>query len=66
MRLTLNGLPQDFADGLTVQELLRAEAETEHGIIVEVNGQFVSPRDYARRLLGEGDTVEVIIAAIGG
>ena len=66
MRLIVDGLPENVADGATVLDVLRQRNEPTTHVIVEVNGSFVHPTDYAKRRLQEGDRVEVVYPAFGG
>ena len=65
MRLKVNGKPYEVGPGSTVSALLETLALSTR-VAVAVNGK-VSPRsEHARRVLEEGDEVEVIHAVAGG
>ena len=66
MTIILNGEPVQVADGLTVAGLLEAEGEPAEHVLVELDGELVPPAQYARRVLVEGDRVELILPAFGG
>ena len=66
MRVTLNGLPRELADGCSVAELLELEGEPADHVVVEVNGLFVPLGEHATRRLAAGDRIEVILPAFGG
>ncbi|WP_183101517.1 sulfur carrier protein ThiS [Nocardioides pelophilus] len=66
MRLSVNGVPAEHSG--TIADLLtdRLADPRPHGIAVAVNGEVVRRDDWPRRLLVEGDRVEVVTAVQGG
>ncbi|MFN2449320.1 MAG: sulfur carrier protein ThiS [Candidatus Baltobacteraceae bacterium] len=66
MNVTINGEPQNVAEGNTVAQLLSAVQAPERGIAVAINGQVVRRSDFQDRLIGEGDRIEIITAVAGG
>ncbi len=66
MKLTLNGKESDFADGLTVNELLvEQQVKTPEMVSVELNGQILK-RSKFDTVLKDGDKVEFLFFAAGG
>jgi sulfur carrier protein len=66
MRLKVNGKPLEAEPGTTVRLLLEGMALPSPRVAVAVNGE-VSPRsEHARRVLRDGDEIEVIHAVAGG
>ena len=66
MKLTLNGKESDFADGLTVSELLvEQQVKTPEMVSVELNGQILK-RSKFDTILKDGDKVEFLFFAAGG
>lgn len=66
MVATINGERRTIRAGMTVADLL---AELELGgrrIAVEINRDVIPRADYARRVIGEGDQVEVVHFVGGG
>ena len=61
MRITLNGTTTPVSGPTTIADLVGAR----RGIAVALNGE-VLPRDGYRRLLSEGDEVEIVTAVQGG
>ena len=51
---------------LTLQELLETDEEPIGHALVTINRVQVHLREYASRVLEEGDDVDVILPAIGG
>ena len=66
MNIIVNGLKETIEPGLSITELVEILEEQESGLIVEVNGRFVHPRDYQNLAFEEGDKVELIHPAFGG
>ena len=67
MKLTLNGKESDFADGLTVSELLVEEqVKTPEMVSVEFNGQILKRSMFENTALKDGDKIEFLFFAAGG
>jgi len=66
MRIVLNGVPREFADGTTVAAVVEAEGLGNRRIAVEVNGAIVPKSLHAGTRLGDGDRVEIVHALGGG
>ena len=66
MRIVVDGLPQEVARGTTLAQLIEERQEDALELIAEVNYRYVHRRDYPTTVLGEGDRVELILAAFGG
>ncbi|MHC4148385.1 MAG: sulfur carrier protein ThiS [Planctomycetota bacterium] len=66
MKLTLNGKDSDFADGLTVSDLLVEEqVKTPEMVSVQLNEQILK-RSKFDTILKDGDKVEFLFFAGGG
>jgi len=66
VRVTLNGEAKELADGITVGDLIVALELTKRRIAVEINRELV-PRDaFAKRILNEGDVIEIVHFIGGG
>jgi sulfur carrier protein len=64
---TINGKPRDFAEGQTLEMLLRSLGiDTATGIAVAVNARVVRRGAFAEHTLRDGDAVEIIRAVAGG
>ena len=67
MKLTLNGKESDFADGLTVSELLVEEqVKTPEMVSVELNGQILKRSKFENTILKDSDKIEFLFFAAGG
>ena len=66
MRVFVDGLAEEVRNGATVIEVLLDRGEPTSHVIVEINGSFVHPNDYAKRTLRSGDRLEVVYPAFGG
>ena len=65
MTLTVNGVAEDLADGLTVGDLVRARTD-QRKVAVARNGEVVPRSAWDDTVLERGDTVEVLVAVAGG
>jgi sulfur carrier protein len=67
MTIVVAGERKEYADGLTVEELIEAEkVETPQYVTVTVNDTFLSNAERASRSLQEGDVVEFLYFMGGG
>lgn len=66
MRIIVDGLPEEVAEGLTLDRLIEERGENSVELIAEINYRYIHPGDYAATILQEGDRVELILAAFGG
>jgi len=66
MQVTINGKRVDFAEPLTVRELLASKGLHERIVVVEHNREIV-PRDrYGDVVVGEDDNLEIVQMMAGG
>ena len=66
LTIILNGFQETVSPGVTLASLIRDCNEQDQDLIVEHNGRFVYPAEYAERVLQEGDRVEFINPNFGG
>jgi sulfur carrier protein len=67
MKLTVSGNQKDYADGLTVEELIVLEkVETPIYVTVSVNDTFLASGTFAETVLHDGDSVEFLYFMGGG
>lgn len=66
IEIILNDLPQQVPADSSLEDLIRDLEERDPDLIVELNGRFVYPRDYATTLVGGGDRLEFINPNFGG
>jgi thiamine biosynthesis protein ThiS len=66
MKLRLNGSLTEFRDNATVSELLKELKIEPRGVAVEVNLEIVKKQDYHKRILNDGDSVEIVKFVGGG
>ncbi|RJX34875.1 MAG: sulfur carrier protein ThiS [Desulfarculus sp.] len=64
--IQVDGFPEQAPAGTTLAQLIERLSVQHQDLIVEHNGRFVYPRDYAKLRLNEGDRVEFILPAFGG
>lgn len=65
MHIHVNGESRDVANGTTVTGLLQELQLTVEKVAVEINLEILDKQDFDRRLLNEGDRIE-IMSFIGG
>ena len=66
IEIILNGIKETTHEGVSISQLMEIFNESDIGVIIELNGQFVYEREYSSTFLGEGDRIEFIHAAYGG
>jgi thiamine biosynthesis protein ThiS len=66
MTLTVNGKPQEIADGATVADLLRLLGLPPERVAVERNRDIVPRATYGDVRLADGDRVEIVTFVGGG
>ncbi len=67
MTITVSGNKKEFADGLTLPELIESEkVETPQYVTVSINEEFVSKADEEATVLKDGDVVEFLYFMGGG
>ncbi|GHT20137.1 sulfur carrier protein ThiS [Planctomycetales bacterium] len=66
MTLTVNGEPFEFADGITVRQLLVQLDRADRPVAVERNKTLVSHRVFDETVLADGDVLEVVTLVGGG
>lgn len=67
MTITVSGNKKEFADGLTLPQLIEIEkVETPQYVTVSINEEFVSKADEETTVLKDGDVVEFLYFMGGG
>lgn len=66
MQIELNGELRDFADGITVSELIEQLQLDARYLAVERNRQLVPRGQHQQTSLAEGDQLEVVTLVGGG
>jgi thiamine biosynthesis protein ThiS len=66
IEIMLNDMPQQVPANSSLEDLIREFEEADPDLIVELNGRFVYPRDYATTIVGQGDRLEFINPNFGG
>jgi len=67
MEITLNNEPMTLGgESITVEKLLEMKRYTFRLRIVKVNGRIIDRDTYAREMIHDGDTVQVIYLMSGG
>ena len=66
MEVTVNGLPRQVPDGLTVRELVELLGLTQGPVAVEVNRAIVPRARHAEHGVSAGDVIEIVHFVGGG
>lgn len=66
MQFTLNGVPAELTDGLSMAELVPQVTDRTSGIAVARNGEVVPRSGWPGLILSPGDRVDVLTAVQGG
>jgi sulfur carrier protein len=66
MKLTVNGEAEEWADGITVAQLVTARLGTEKGVAAAVDGTVAPRSTWPGTVLREGQAVELLTAVQGG
>lgn len=66
IRITVNGFVEEVPPVTTLADLIDRFQELDRDLIVEHNGRFVFPQDYAAIRLAADDKVEFINPNFGG
>ncbi len=66
IEITLNGAARQFANPLSVAEMLAAEGLAGKRVAVERNGEIVPKSQHAATPLIAGDQLEIVVAVGGG
>jgi len=67
MKLTVSGNVKEYADGLTVTQLIEIEkVETPIYVTVSINDEFLASGTFDETVLKDGDSVEFLYFMGGG
>jgi sulfur carrier protein len=64
--ITVNGEPDEVADGTTVADLVSRHRESPRGVAVARNEEVVPRSRWDATAVAEGDRIEILTAAQGG
>jgi sulfur carrier protein len=65
-QITANGKPVEAALPCTLEQFLVAQNLLPRSVVVEHNGEAVSPSQFARRQINSGDRLEIVKIVAGG
>lgn len=66
MKVTVNGVPSDVAEGTTVAELVDARAGQQRWVAVALDGDVVPRGAWTSTVLHDGHSVEILVPVAGG
>jgi len=66
MLIMLNGDPVEAAEGSTVEMVLQQLGIGRERVAVELNADIVPKSDYEKRLIADGDKIEIVHFVGGG
>ena len=66
IKIRINDLPEQVPPGSSLASLIERFDEQDPDLIVELNGRFIFPRDYAATIVSAGDEIEFMNPDFGG
>ena len=67
MKITVSGVQKEYADGLTVEQLIEAEkVENPFYVTVTLNDEFADREDFDKTVINDGDVIEFLYFMGGG
>ena len=66
MTIICNGKSMTVREGISLEELIMEHELNPDTVVAECDGQIVQRKEYARRILGDGEKVELIRFVGGG
>ena len=66
MKLVINGEPEQWADGISLAELVAGRMRSDKGVAAAVDGEVVRRTAWAGCVLRDGQAVELLTAVQGG
>lgn len=66
IKVYINDLPEHVPVGSSLQTLVAQYDERDPDLIVELNGRFIYPRDYATTIVKSEDEIEFMNPDFGG
>ena len=66
VRVTLNGQPETFPPGTTLDAVIAGITPSRAGIAAAVGDDIVPRADWGSRVLRDGDEIEILTAVQGG
>jgi thiamine biosynthesis protein ThiS len=64
--IRINDLPEQVPAGSNLETLIQQFDERDPDLIVELNGRFIYPGDYAAIIVNAGDEIEFMNPNFGG
>lgn len=64
--ITINGTSHDLPSSLPLPQLLEEIGFGEKPVVIELNGNALSPDEFSEQTIQKGDRLEIIIIAAGG
>jgi sulfur carrier protein len=66
MHVSINGIHEAVADGLTLADLLQQRGTDPRRVAIEVNKELVVRAEYGTTRINEGDRIEIVTFVGGG
>ena len=66
IEIRVNDLPERVPVGSSLETLIHDLNERDPDLVVELNGRFIYPRNYATTIVGAGDEIEFMNPNFGG
>ncbi|NKB23305.1 MAG: sulfur carrier protein ThiS [Kiritimatiellae bacterium] len=66
MKIVINGKSYESEENQTVQKMIETYGYDQTSIAVAVNQEFVPRVDYGKKIVSEGDEIEIVAPMQGG
>ncbi len=66
MNVTVNGVPRELPEAMTLPSLLESLGLRPGNVVVERNGEALTPGEARTTVLADGDRLEIVRAVAGG
>ena len=66
MKLHVNGEILELSHSQTIKDVLKCIGLDNKPVVVELNERAIFPRDYAEKVVNDGDRLEIVTIAAGG
>ena len=66
IEIRINDFPEQVPAGSSLEFIIQHFEERDPDLIVELNGRFIYPQDYANTIVKSGDEIELMNPDFGG
>ena len=66
MKILLNGQAKEFADSISLKNIIEQFCQETRPVIAEVNGEIIKRYQWKEKMISAGDTIELVNLVGGG